>query len=96
MKYPFLAAALILSSAFSSHADVLSIKKDAPKQYVVKKGDTLYLKPFTNLRMPTKKTKLLIAQVESIFKQDTIQQLFYIGQNNFKRLKNDNAQWFKQ
>ena len=46
--------------------------------------------------MPTKKTKLLIAQVESIFKQDTIQQLFYIGQNNFKRLKNDNAQWFKQ
>lgn len=42
MKYPFLAAVLILSSAFSSHADVLSIKKDAPKQYVVKKGDTLW------------------------------------------------------
>ena len=66
------------------------------KKVNLKKGDTLYLKPFTNLRMPTKKTKLLIAQVESIFKQDTIQQLFYIGQNNFKRLKNDNAQWFKQ
>ena len=42
MKYPFLAAVLILSTALSSHADVLSIKKDAPKQYVVKKGDTLW------------------------------------------------------
>lgn len=42
MKYPFLAALLTLSTAFSSYADVLSIKKDAPKQYVVKKGDTLW------------------------------------------------------
>ena len=62
----------------------------------LKKGDTVYLKPFTNLQVPLKNTKLLVAQVESIFQQDTIQQLFYIGQNNFKRLKNDNAQWFKQ
>ena len=33
MKYPFLAAVLILSTAFSSYADVLYIKKDAPKHY---------------------------------------------------------------
>lgn len=42
MKYPLLAALLALSTVFPSYADVLSIKKDAPKQYVVKKGDTLW------------------------------------------------------
>lgn len=42
MKYPLFAAVLALSTAFPSVADVLNIKKDAPKQYVVKKGDTLW------------------------------------------------------
>ncbi|MFT6789351.1 MAG: LysM repeat protein [Pseudoalteromonas rhizosphaerae] len=42
MKYPLLAAMLALSATFPSLADVLTIKKDAPKQYVVKKGDTLW------------------------------------------------------
>ena len=42
MKYPLVAALLAISCAFSAAADVLTIKKDAPKQYVVKKGDTLW------------------------------------------------------
>ncbi|NMM42490.1 LysM peptidoglycan-binding domain-containing protein [Pseudoalteromonas arctica] len=42
MKYPLLAAMLALSATFPSLADVLTMKKDAPKQYVVKKGDTLW------------------------------------------------------
>ena len=42
MRYPLFAAMLALSVTFPSLADVLTIKKDAPKQYVVKKGDTLW------------------------------------------------------
>lgn len=42
MRYPLFAAMLALSATFPSLADVLTIKKDAPKQYVVKKGDTLW------------------------------------------------------
>jgi len=42
MKSPLLAIMLTLSAAFPAVADVLKIKKDAPKQYVVKKGDTLW------------------------------------------------------
>ncbi|MEJ6498112.1 MULTISPECIES: LysM domain-containing protein [Pseudoalteromonas] len=42
MRYPLVAALLAFSSAFPAIADVLTIKKDAPKQYVVKKGDTLW------------------------------------------------------
>lgn len=42
MKYPLMAAIIALGAAFPSIADVLTIKKDAPKQYVVKKGDTLW------------------------------------------------------
>jgi hypothetical protein len=42
MKSPLLAIMLTLSAAFPAIADVLKIKKDAPKQYVVKKGDTLW------------------------------------------------------
>jgi len=42
MKSPLLAIMLALSAAFPAVADVLKIKKDAPKQYVVKKGDTLW------------------------------------------------------
>ncbi len=36
------AAVIALALAFPAIADVLSVKKDAPKQYVVKKGDTLW------------------------------------------------------
>ncbi|MBB1385540.1 LysM peptidoglycan-binding domain-containing protein [Pseudoalteromonas sp. SG45-5] len=42
MKSPLVAAMFALSAAFPAIADVLEIKKDAPKQYVVKKGDTLW------------------------------------------------------
>lgn len=42
MKSPLLAIMLTLSAAFPAVADVLKIKKGAPKQYVVKKGDTLW------------------------------------------------------
>lgn len=42
MKSPFIAIILALGAAFPVLADVLTIKKDAPKQYVVKKGDTLW------------------------------------------------------
>ena len=42
MKSPLVAIMLALSAAFPAVADVLTIKKDAPKQYVVKKGDTLW------------------------------------------------------
>ena len=88
-----------LSNNYHQYIYVLSKQAELKienKKIKLKKGDTLYLKPFTNLQTPFKNTKLLVAQVESIFKPETIQQLFYIGQNNFKRLKSDNAQWFKQ
>ena len=42
MKFPLVAIILALSTSFGAIADVLKIKKDAPKQYVVKKGDTLW------------------------------------------------------
>lgn len=42
MKHPLIASIIALSVAFPSLADVLTIKKGAPKQYVVKKGDTLW------------------------------------------------------
>ncbi|MDQ2045682.1 LysM peptidoglycan-binding domain-containing protein [Pseudoalteromonas sp. 20-92] len=42
MRSPLVAIMLALSAAFPAVADVLEIKKDAPKQYVVKKGDTLW------------------------------------------------------
>lgn len=42
MKFPLVAIILALSTSFGAIADVLKIKKDAPKQYVVKKGDSLW------------------------------------------------------
>lgn len=42
MKSQLAAIIFALSAAFPAAADVLQIKKDAPKQYVVKKGDTLW------------------------------------------------------
>lgn len=42
MKSQLAAIMFALSTAFPAVADVLQIKKDAPKQYVVKKGDTLW------------------------------------------------------
>ncbi|MBQ4834590.1 LysM peptidoglycan-binding domain-containing protein [Pseudoalteromonas sp. MMG010] len=42
MKSPLYALLIALFATFSVTADVLKIKKDAPKQYVVKKGDTLW------------------------------------------------------
>ena len=61
-----------------------------------KKGDTIYLKPFTNYKLKKKDTKILVAQVESIFNNEALEQLFHIGEKNFSRLINDNTQWFKQ
>lgn len=42
MKSPLMAMLLVLGATFPTFADVLIIKKDAPNQYVVKKGDTLW------------------------------------------------------
>jgi hypothetical protein len=42
MKSPLIAILVALGVAFPTLADVLKIKKDAPEQYVVKKGDTLW------------------------------------------------------
>tara|TARA_Y100001970_G_C14179409_1_gene828954 strand:+ start:384 stop:1493 length:1110 start_codon:yes stop_codon:yes gene_type:complete len=61
-----------------------------------REGDTLYLRPFTKYKMPLKNTKILVAQVQSVFSNDVIEQLHHIGANNFKRLLKDNAQWFKK
>tara|TARA_B100000579_G_scaffold369900_1_gene331611 strand:+ start:1705 stop:2808 length:1104 start_codon:yes stop_codon:yes gene_type:complete len=61
-----------------------------------KKGDTVYLKPFTNYKLQKKNTKILVAQVQSIFNEEALEQLFHIGKKNFNRLIKDNAQWFKQ
>ena len=62
----------------------------------LKENDTVYCKPFTNLKVLKKKTKILIAQVESNFNLKTIKQLYYIGNKNIKRLIKDNTQWFKE
>ena len=61
-----------------------------------KKGDTIYLKPFTNYKLKKKNTKILVAQVQSIFNNEALEQLFHIGEKNFSRLIKDNTQWFKQ
>jgi hypothetical protein len=42
MKSPLFAIILALGVTFPAAADVLKIKKGSPKQYVVKKGDTLW------------------------------------------------------
>ena len=61
-----------------------------------KKGDTIYLKPFINYKIPNKETKILMAQVQSIFNKETVEQLHHIGSKNFSRLIKDNEQWFKK
>ena len=66
------------------------------KIFNCKKGDTIYLKPFTNYKLQKKNTKILVAQVQSIFNQEALEQLFHIGERNFNRLIKDNTQWFKQ
>ena len=66
------------------------------KIFNCKKGDTIYLKPFTNYKLQKKNTKILVAQVQSIFNQEALEQLFHIGEKNFNRLIKDNTQWFKQ
>jgi len=58
-------------------------------------GDTLYLKPFTKFLVPKVNSSFLVAQVQSSFNKEVIEQLFYVGKNNFKRLIKDNSQWFK-
>ena len=60
------------------------------------KDDTIYLKPFTNYKFLSSKTKVLIAQVQSEFSKEIIEQLYHIGKKNFNRLIKDNVQWFKQ
>lgn len=42
MKYSIAALMLSIGAQFSAMADVLKLKADAPQQYVVKKGDTLW------------------------------------------------------
>ena len=66
------------------------------KKINCKIGDTIYLKPFTNYKLKKKNTKILVAQVQSIFNNEALEQLFHIGEKNFSRLINDNTQWFKQ
>ena len=61
-----------------------------------KKGDTIYLKPFTKYKLQKKNTKILVAQVQSMFNNEALEQLFHIGEKNFNRLIKDNTQWFKQ
>ena len=60
------------------------------------KGDTIYLKPFINYKIPNKDTKILIARVQSVFNKETMNQLYHIGEKNFSRLIKDNEQWFKK
>ena len=42
MKYPFAALMIASCTIFSTQADTLALNAQAPKSYVVKKGDTLY------------------------------------------------------
>lgn len=82
------------------HQYIYILSKDAKlkldnKNVFLKKNDTLYCKPFTNIKFLKKRAKLLVAQVESSFNVETIRQLHYIGRQNIKRLIKDNTQWFK-
>ena len=83
---------------FHQYIYILSNKaklKIEKKLVNLRKGDTIYLKPFINYKVPSKKTKILIAQVQSAFNKETLEQLYHIGAKNFGRLIKDNEQWFK-
>lgn len=60
------------------------------------RGDTIYIRPFTNYKILNKGTKVLAAKVESVFNKEARDQMYHIGKNNFGRLIKDNSQWFKQ
>jgi uncharacterized RmlC-like cupin family protein len=84
---------------FHQYIYILSDKaklKIEKKLVKFKKGDTIYLKPFINYKIPYKETKILIVQVQSAFNKETIEQLYCIGSKNFSRLVKDNEQWFKK
>jgi len=87
------------SNSFHQYIYILSDKaklKIEKKIVNLKKGDTVYLKPFTNYKFPAKESRILLAKVESFFNKETREQLYYIGKKNFSRLIKDNTQWFKQ
>ena len=90
---------LNFSNSFHQYIYILSDKaklKIEKKLVKFKKGDTIYLKPFINYKIPNKETKILMAQVQSIFNKETVEQLHHIGSKNFSRLIKDNEQWFKK
>ncbi|OUX36666.1 MAG: hypothetical protein CBE33_05130 [Candidatus Pelagibacter sp. TMED273] len=90
---------LNLLNSFHQYLYILSdnFKLKIEKKIIkCKKGDTVYLKPFTNYKFQKKNTKILVAQVQSMFSNEALEQLFHIGEKNFSRLIKDNTQWFKQ
>ena len=54
MKYPFAALMIASCTIFSTQADTLALNAQAPKSYVVKKGDTLWDISKMYLRSPWK------------------------------------------
>lgn len=90
---------LNLSNSYHQYIYILSDNsklKIENKTMKFNRGDTIYLRPFLDYVLQSQKTKVLIAQVESLFTKDLIKQLQHVGKNNFKRLLNDNSQWFKK
>ncbi len=87
---------------FNNFHQYIYVLSDSAKLKIEKKivrfikGDTIYLKPFTNYKFLSPKSKVLIAQVQSAFNRETREQLYHIGKKNFNRLIKDNTQWFKQ
>jgi len=76
---------------------VLSDKADTKintKNVKLKKGDSLYIGPFTNLAFKRKNSKFLVVELESKFTGQVINQINKIGKENFKRIIYENKQWF--
>ena len=70
---------LRLSNNYHQYIYVLSDKSKIKIQNRImefNKGDTIYLKPFLEYTLQSQKTKVLIAQVESLFTKDLIKQLY--------------------
>jgi len=90
---------LNLSNSYHQYIYVLSDNsklKIENRSMKFNKGDTIYLRPFLDYVLQSQNTKVLIAQVESLFTEDLIKQLQHVGKNNFGRILNDNSQWFKK
>ena len=74
-------------------SDKAGIKIDG-KNFKLKKGDSLYVGPFTKIVYKQKKSKFLVVNLESKFTNQVISQLSKIGKENFNRIISENKQWF--